>query len=211
MAKITVTNQDFKKIRDLVEVFGSMRKEAFVAFLMLYFSCNEETARKMTSTFLKRGAFYQSKNKYSYWKVIKAAPDTIVDYQNLDVFEAYVELYRRVLEENYDENIDVHRNHGRLMIQVGKLDFPYDYIFAAKGQELYKIVKFDDNGYQKLEFADRSTDDNRKGTSVMIVVTSKVTPDPSSLKMKSDHRIALVRTSGKQVVCNITDMLEGSK
>lgn len=207
MARVTVTKKDINRLKSLMELFGAARKSAFLELLKLYFDCSDDAAAKIAQTLFIRKTFFQSKNKYGYWRLVKIQKDTIPDFTNIDLFEAYVELYRRLLDK-WNDASEEERPSNRPYFLVGKLDFPYDFTFVAEGDALYKVISFDENGYQKLEFADRMTGKNREGTVLLIVVTSKSKPDPSALEMSVPHRIAIVRTDKEKVACRISDIQE---
>lgn len=207
MARVTVTKKDIDRLKSLMDLFGAARKSAFLELLKLYFDCSDDAAAKIAQTFFIRKTFFQSKNKYGYWRLVKSQKDTVPDFTNIDIFEAYVELYRKLLDK-WNSTDEQERSSNRPYFLVGKLEFPYDYTFVAEGDALYKVVSFDENGYQKLEFVDRMTGKNREGTVILVVVTSKSDPDPSALEMTVPHRIAVVRTQKEKVACRISDIQE---
>ena len=205
MGRIVVNTEDVERIKKLVGMFETVRKPTLISVLTCYFGCSEDAAKKILGTLLKRKVVYQKKNTYNGWQIIQSTPDKIVDQASMDVFEAYAKLFTEINAEAEETD----RGERRIkFIEVGKQAFPYDFLFAVNTAEMYRVIAFDDSGYQKMVFASKEDVKRRDDDILLVVVTSRTEPDAGSLEIELKHRIAIVRTQGKKAVCKITGIIE---
>lgn len=204
MSRVVVTHEDLARIEKTLSMFGAVRRNAFLEFIETYFDCSHEAAMKITRTITRRKIAHSPKNTYTGWQILKKHPDIVVDVDKMDAFEAYVELFKAVSESDGDDG----ESKGRKFIHVGKRDFPYDYTFAVDHENLYRVVIFDDSGYQKLSF---SSKDNEKWGAVdvlLVIIPSRYSPTADELKIIHKHRIAIVRTQKRKVACRLSGIIE---
>ena len=204
MARIVVTHEDLARIEKLLSMFGAVRRKAFVEFIGSYFDCGEEAARKITRTITKRGIAYVPKNTYTGWQILKKHPDIVVDVDKMDAFEAYTELFKA------NNPPAEYEDEERLLkfVHVGKREFPYDYTFAADYENLYRVIVFDDSGYQKLSFASKDSEKWGDEDVLLIIVPSRYNPESDQLKITAKHRISVVRTQKRKVACKMSGIIE---
>lgn len=200
MSRIVVSPDDIARIVKTVSMFGAVRREAFLEFIETYFDCGREAAMKITRTMTKRKLLHSPKNTYTGWQILKKHQDIIVDVDKLDAFEAYVELFKSNNEDAEAEEVN--------FIHVGKREFPYDYTFAADHENLYRVIIFDDNGYQKLSFSSKDNEKWGVVDTLLLVIPSKYSPTEDELKIVHKHRIAVVRTQKRKVACRLSGIIE---
>ena len=207
MSRIVVTHEDLARIEKTLSMFGAVRRKAFIEFIEIYFGCSEDAARKITRTITKRRLAYSPKNTYTGWQILKKHPDIVVDVDKMDAFEAYVELFKAINAEkgNKEEDADNSVN----FIHVGKREFPYDYTFAVDHENLYRIIIFDDSGYQKLSFSSKDTEKWGPVDVLLVIIPSRYSPSAEDLKIVHKHRIAIIRTQKRKVACRLSGVIEG--
>lgn len=204
MSRIVVTHEDLARIENLLSMFGAVRRKAFLEFIETYFDCGREAAIKITRTITKRKIAYSPKNTYTGWQILKKHSDVVVDVDKMDAFEAYVELFKA--NNPAAEYEDEERQHK--FIHVGKREFPYDYTFAVDFENLYRVIIFDDSGYQKLSFSSKDTEKWGAVDVLLIIIPSRYSPKEDELKISHKHRIAVVRTQKRKVASRLSGIIE---
>lgn len=202
MSRVVVTHEDLARIEKTLSMFGAVRRNAFLEFIETYFDCSREAAMKITRTITRRKIAHSPKNTYTGWQILKKHPDIVVDVDKMDAFEAYVELFKACNSEEDDEERKLK------FIHVGKREFPYDYTFAVDFENLYRVIIFDDSGYQKMSFSSKDNEKWGPEDVLLVIIPSRYTPEEDELKIATRHRIAIIRTKKRKVVCGLSDIID---
>ena len=208
MARILVTHEDLARIEKLLVLFGAVRRKAFASFIESYFDCSEEAARKIVRTITKRKIAYSPKNTYTGWQILKKDSDVVVDVDKMDAFETYVEMFK---SNNPPSEYEDDEERVLKFIHVGKREFPYDFTFAADFENIYRVILFDDSGYQKLSFASKDTEKWGDEDVLLVIIPSRYNPDSEQLKIAHKHRISVVRTQKRKVACKLSDIIDAEQ
>lgn len=201
--RVVVTHEDLARIEKIMLMFGAVRRKAFLEFIETYFDCSHEAAMKITRTITKRRIAISPKNTYTGWQILKKHPDIIVDVDKMDAFEAYVELFKACNPADSEEE-----SRKRRFVHVGKRDFPYDYTFAVDFENIYRVIIFDDSGYQKLSFSSKDKEKWGPEDVLLIIIPSRYSPKENELKIATKHRICIVRTQKRKVACGLSGIIE---
>lgn len=196
---ISITNGDIESLRLIILPFHTVRKEAFVKLIQLSFRCERTAAEKIVEKLIRKRAFHQG--MYAGFKIIRAHPEELSDMGALDAFEAYIALLEQEKEKS--------ETAGIYTMRVEKMEYPHDYVFATTTGTIYEVLVFNDAGYQKLAFSERSSRKMAGDVVKLVVITSQVDEeDASKISISGPHRLALVRKQEANVVCALTDVIK---
>lgn len=196
---ISITKGDIESLRLIILPFHTVRKEAFTKLVELSFRCERNAAEKIVEKLIRKRAFHQG--TYAGFKIIRSNPDELSDIGALDAFEAYIALLEQEKEKS--------ETAGIYTMRVEKMEYPHDYVFATTTGLIYEVLVFNDTGYQKLAFSERSSRKMAGDVVKFVIITSQVSEeDASKIDISGPHRLALVRKKDNEVVCSLTGIIK---